>query len=85
MSWRGEYFRAARCTRESAIFGRERETANTRRLDSVKDGRVSAKVAERAFGRVHRGSLTRSLFTDEIMEHRYFRPVTQLPLGREGK
>lgn len=31
MSWRGEYFRAARCTRESAIFGRERETTNTRR------------------------------------------------------
>lgn len=87
MSWRGEYFRAAGCTRESAIFGRERETTNTR------GGSIQSRTVE--FQQKSRrelsvvctgaGSLTRSLFTDEIMEHRYFRPVTQLPLSRERK
>lgn len=71
-------------TRESAIFGRERGgTTNTgelparsqsRTVDFLQKLRKAFSTREQACIR----PLTRSLFTYEIMEHRYFRPVTQL-------
>ena len=62
-------------------------TRNDKYLDSrrarVSQGRSSfeQKPRRKLSARVCTGSLTRSLFTYEIMEHRYFRPVTQFPVA----